>query len=87
MATRTRKATFSLPEDTLMDLGEAVARGAASSKNAFVQRALGKELREWRRRELKAQWEEAMRDPRFLRDVKEVAAAFKLADAEGLPEN
>ena len=81
-----RKATFSLPDETLAALSEAVAHGAAPSKNALVQRALSRELKEWRQRARLARWEEAMKDPAFLRDVREVEEAFRAADAEPLGE-
>ena len=79
---RMKKATFSLPEDVLESIGEAVAQGAAPSKNALVQRAIVKELRLARQRALQQRWEEAARDPLFRRDVAEVEAAFSAADAE-----
>ena len=79
---RTRKATFNLPEDVLQSLGEAVAQGAAPSKNSFVERAILKELRLARQRALEERWAEAARDPLFRRDIAEVEAAFAAADAE-----
>ena len=82
MASPAKKATFSLPADVLAALDEAVARGAAPSKNAFVQRALARELKELRRRARQSLWEEASRDPLFLKDVEEIEGAFKSADAE-----
>ena len=79
---RTRKATFSLREDVLAGVDEAVARGCAPSKNAFVGQALVKQLEESRREQRRRRWEEAARDPLFLKDVAEVEAAFESADAE-----
>lgn len=79
---KSRKVTFSLHEDLLATLNEAVARGVAPSKNALVEQALRRELKEIRRRVLAAAWEEAARDPLFMRDVQEVQEAFKSADAE-----
>ncbi len=79
---RTRKATFNLDERLLEDLSEAVGQGAANSKNAFVDRALRRELNEVRRQTRKALWEEAARDPLFQRDIAEVEADFEEADAE-----
>ena len=81
MPSTATKATFSLPAEVLAALDEAVARKAAPSRNAFVRRALLRELRDLRG-ERRIQWEEAMRDPLFLRDLEEVQAAFRLADAE-----
>ena len=82
MRGKTKKATFSLHPDVLAALGEAVAHGAAPSKNALVERALVKELRELRRQARQAQWQEGARDPLLLKDVSEIEAAFQFADAE-----
>ncbi len=76
------KATFSIRRDLLEAVTAAVARGAAPSKNALVERALQHELRELRRRAVAAQWAQAAKDPLFLRDVQETKEAFSSADAE-----
>jgi hypothetical protein len=81
MATKV-KATFSIRRDLLEAVAAAVARGAAPSKNALVERALQHELRELRRRAVAAQWVQAAKDPLFLRDVQETQDAFSLADVE-----
>lgn len=78
----TKKATFNLSTEVLDALNEVAAQRLAPSKNALVERALVKELRELRRRQRKAQWEEAMRDPLFLKDIEDVESDFKFADAE-----
>ncbi len=82
MASRIRKVTFSLHEDVLAALDEAVARGDARSKSAFVEQALRREFQEMRRQIRQAQWEEASRDPLFLKDLQEIGDAFAAADAE-----
>ncbi|MBI3977580.1 MAG: hypothetical protein HY331_05270 [Chloroflexi bacterium] len=82
MARKTRKATFSLPEDMLVAVDEAVGEGVAPSKNALVERALVRELKEIRRQTRRARWEEAARAPLFLKDLDEIDAAFRSADAE-----
>ena len=79
---RTRKATFNLSSGVLAELERAVSDGAAPSKNAFVERALASALEEVRRQERRRAWEEARHDPRFLRDLDEIEAAFSTADAE-----
>ena len=84
MASRTKKVTFSLHEDVLAGLDEAIQRGAAPSKNALVERALTRELQELRRQARRVRWEEASRDPAFLRDIADVESAFREADAESL---
>ena len=82
MRGKTKKATFSLHPDVLAALDEATARGAAPSKNALVERALVKELRDLRRQARQAQWQEGARDPLLLKDVSEIEATFRVADAE-----
>ncbi len=79
---RVRRVTFRLHQDVLAELDEAVARGAAPSKNALVERAIVRELRELRQQARRAQWEEAARDPLFLKDIQEIETDFRWADAE-----
>ncbi len=81
-STKSKKATFSLSEEILTALDAAVAQSAAPSKNAFVERALLKELKELQRRERLAAWEAAMQDPLFLKDIADVEADFRWADRE-----
>jgi hypothetical protein len=82
MRPRTRKATFNLHVDILAALDKALADGAVPSKNALVEQALIKELNEIRRQTRKALWQDAMKDPLFLKDIQEVESDFKHADAE-----
>lgn len=82
MHRKTKKATFNLHPDVLAALDEAMAQGAAPSKNALVERALVKELKELRRQTRQAQWQEGARDPLLLKDIGEAEAAFRSADAE-----
>lgn len=82
MRTKTKKATFNLPEEVLVGLDEAMAAGAAPSKNALVETALIKELNEVRRRIKKALWQKAVKDTLFLKDMKDVESDFGTADAE-----
>jgi Arc/MetJ-type ribon-helix-helix transcriptional regulator len=84
LGSKTRKVTFSLSEDVLAALDEAVAQGNAPSKSAFVKQALLRELRELARQHRQRRWEEAARDPLFMRDVAEIGSAFESADAESL---
>ena len=82
MKVKTKKATFNLPVDVLTALDEVMVLGMAPSKNALVERALVKELRELRRQERKALWQEAARDPLFLKDIADIEEDFRYADAE-----
>lgn len=82
MREKTKKATFNLHPTVLAALDQAVTQGMASSKNVLVEQALLRELKELRRQRRKAQWEEAARDPLFLKDIEEIETAFMSADAE-----
>ncbi|MBI2831156.1 MAG: hypothetical protein HYX79_02755 [Chloroflexi bacterium] len=82
MSNKTMKATFNLHPDILAELDKAMSEGAAPSKNALVERALVKELKELRRRARQALWEEGARDPALLKDISQVEIAFQSADAE-----
>ncbi len=82
MGVKTKKATFNLHTDVLAALDEAMAQGISPSKNALVEQALLKELKELRRQARKALWREAAKDPLFIRDVKKVESDFLYADAE-----
>lgn len=82
MSEKTKKATFNLHPEILAELDQAMAEGAASSKNALVERALTKELKEFRREARKKRWEEGAKDPALLKDISDIEIAFKSADAE-----
>ncbi len=80
MKTRTKKATFNLSEEILEALDDAMARGAAPSKNALVQNAIEKELKELKKQETRVRWQKAAKDPLFLRDMQRVESDFHYAD-------
>lgn len=82
MPGKTRKATFNLHTDVLAELDEVMAQGRAPSKNALVEQALLKELKELRRQARQRLWQEAAKDPLLLKDIKDVETAFRTADAE-----
>ena len=82
MKGKTKKATFNLHTDVLAALDEIMAQGIVRSKNALVEQALLKEVKELRRQKRKALWQEAMKDPLFIKDLEEVEADFRYADAE-----
>ena len=82
MRGKTKKATFNLHVTVLDALDEVTARGIVPSKNALVEHALVKELKELRRQERKTLWQEAAKDSLFLNDIKQVEADFHYADAE-----
>ncbi len=82
MRSKTKKATFNLHTDVLDALDEIMARGIVPSKNALVEQALIKEVRDLRRQERKALWQEAVNDPLFLKDIEKVKDDFQYSDAE-----
>jgi hypothetical protein len=82
MNTKTKKATFNLHTDVIAALDEAMSQGMASSKNALVEQALVKELRELKKQSRKAQYQAAAQDPLFVRDISRIEADFKYADSE-----
>ena len=82
MPEKTKKATFNFRIDTLSELDELVLQGAASSKNALVEQALLKEMKEIKRLARKALWEEAAKDPLFMKDITDIESDFRYADTE-----
>lgn len=63
---------------------EAVDDGAADSQNAFVERALVRELRELRRRRVYDAYAAAAKDPLFTSDMDTVAREFEPTTGDGL---
>ena len=82
MRRKTKKATFNLHTDVLAALDEIMARGMAPSKNALVERALNKELKELQRQARQRLWEEGAKDTLLLKDIGETEVAFRTPDAE-----
>jgi hypothetical protein len=62
----------------------AVEAGAAESQNAFVERALIRELRELRRARVYEAYASAARDPEFLDEMGRVTHDFEPAANDGL---
>jgi len=77
-----RKATFLLPVQLLRAIDDAVASGAAASKNAFVEAALDRAVDDQRGATRRARLQAAMADPLFRQDVEDVERDFRFADAE-----
>lgn len=82
MRRKTKKATFNLHTDVLAALDEIMARGMVPSKNALVEQALNKELKELQRQARQRLWQEGAKDTLLLKDVEDTEAAFRTADAE-----
>ena len=84
MREKTKKATFNLPPDILAELDKAMAEGMARSKNALVEQALIKELKELQKLARKKRWEEGAKNPALIKDINEVNDAFRFVDAESV---
>ena len=82
MRGKTKKATFNLHIDVLAALDEVMSTGIVPSKNALVEQALLKELKELRRQARQRLWQEGAKDTLLLKDIEDVEAAFRTADAE-----
>lgn len=63
---------------------DAVEQGAAESQNAFVERALVRELKELRRRRVYDAYADAARDPKFMQDMGATTEAYEPATGDGL---
>lgn len=66
---------------------KAVEEGAAESQNAFVERALVRELRELRRRRVYEAYARAASDPAFVAEMKAVTGSFDPVLGEGLEDS
>ncbi len=63
---------------------EAVEKGAAESQNAFVERALVRELQELRRQRLYDAYARAAADPVFMEEMRSTSETFEAAAGDGL---
>ena len=77
-----RKSTFFLSEDTLSEIKELIAIKGLRSQNALVEEALREYIDKTRREIRRQSYLEAIRDPRFLKDMEDVEKDFQFADAE-----
>jgi cytochrome c553 len=85
MRAKTKKATFSLHTDVLEELDQLVAQGVSPSKNALVEQALIRELKELQKQARRSLWLEGAQDNLLLQDIKDVEIAFRTADGETTP--
>ncbi len=79
-----KKTGYQLRLSVVMAVRDAVREGAAESQNAFVERALIRELKELRRGRVYEAYAEAARDPLFLADMQFAEAAYDPAAGDGL---
>jgi len=82
MRGKTKKATFNLHIDVLAALDEIMAQGVVPSKNALVEQALLKELKELQKQTRQRLWNEGAKDALLIKDIEDVGNTFQVADAE-----
>ena len=76
MPGKTKKATFNLHTDVLAALDEVISEGIAPSKNALVEQALLKELKELRRQLRQRVWQEGAKDALLPKDINDIETAL-----------
>lgn len=79
-----KKTGYKLRLSVVMAVRDAVREGAAESEDAFVERALIRELKEIRRGRVYDAYGEAARDLLFLEDMQSTTAAYDPATGDGL---
>jgi len=75
-----RKVTYSLPNELLQAMEDAVREGAAPSYSAFVAEAVKERLERLTEQRLREAFATAARDPLFLEDVEATTQAFAAVD-------
>jgi hypothetical protein len=79
-----QKTGYQLRRSIVLAVRDAVQDGAAESQNAFVERALIRELQELRKEKLAAAYEEAARDPVFMQEMRDLDAAWDVTSCDGI---
>ncbi|HET6343106.1 MAG TPA: hypothetical protein VFG78_13090 [Gemmatimonadota bacterium] len=79
-----KKTGYQIRLSVAQAVREAVDGGAAESQNAFVERALLRELSEIRRRQVYEAYAEAAGDPAFLEDMGDATGAYEASAGDGL---
>jgi hypothetical protein len=82
MSVKTKKATFNIHTDILDALDEVMMQGMAPSKNALIEQALIKELKNLKQQARITHLQEAIKDPLFLKDIEECKTDFRYSDSE-----
>ena len=84
MPPHTVRTTLALPADLLAAVDQAVQAGHARSRNAFVARALQRELAAQQRAAIDAAFAAMAEDPAYQTEAREITAAFTQADWDAL---
>lgn len=83
---RPRKPGWQVPSSVADAVRQAVDEGAAESQNAFVERALVRELCELRRRRVYDAYAAAAEDPSFIAEMEETTREFEATTSDGLED-
>lgn len=79
-----RKITLQISESVVEAVKALVSAGEAASTNVFVEEALRAQLRERRKARIYAAYEQASRDPVFMREMNANLEAFDQTLSDGL---
>ena len=80
------KTGYRIPSSVVIQVREAVESGEAKSQNEFVERALTRELRVIRQRQLYEEYARAARDTGFMAETESVTSDFEPTILDGLKE-
>lgn len=81
-----RKTGWQVRSSVADAVRRAVEEGGAESQNAFVERALVRELRELRRRRVYEAYATAAQDPAFTSDMESLTDDFEPTAGDGLED-
>jgi hypothetical protein len=79
-----KKTGYQIRTSVARAVRDAVDHGAAESQNAFVERALVRELKELRRRRVYDAYADAARDPDFMKEMGSLTDDYEPAAGDGL---
>jgi metal-responsive CopG/Arc/MetJ family transcriptional regulator len=80
----TNRTTVALPTDLLSGMDEAVRSGHAASRNAFLARAVRRELDRLRREAIDRQFEMMTTDAQYQREARRISDEYGASDWEAL---
>jgi len=81
-AVKTKKQTFSLDKEVVIELDQLSKKGSIISKSDFVEQAIKAELKKKRDEWLSKEFARAAKDPLFIADVEAVQRDFEGVDSE-----
>lgn len=80
----TNRTTVALPVDLLNGIDEAVRSGRAASRNAFLARAVRRELERLQREAIDRQFEMMATDASYQREARRITDEYASSDWEAL---